>query len=332
MEQSEAESTRAADAPEAMPVAQFADRVGRQVQSVIRGKDQAVTQMIIAFLCQGHVLIEDVPGTGKTMMARAFATALGREFHRLQCTADLLPSEVTGVSVFDQRSQDFYFRHGPVFSNVLLVDEINRATPRTQSALLEAMAERQVSVDGVTHTLAEPFLVLATQNPVEHAGTFPLPEAQLDRFLLRIELGYPNRHDEAAVLFATRDHHPVEDVQPVVTSVDVHGLWREVRDVHVDPSLVEWLLDIVSGTREHADVDLGASVRGSMALFRSAQARAAIQGRDFVLPDDVVALAEPVLAHRLMLRSESQIRGVTAPSVVREVVQGLDVPVEDAAR
>jgi MoxR-like ATPase len=312
-----------------MSVAAFTASVRKQVSAVVLGKPVAVDLLVVAFLCQGHVLIEDVPGTGKTVLARALAKALGREFHRLQCTPDLLPSEVTGVNVFDQRSGRFEFRRGPVFSNVLLVDEVNRATPRTQSSLLEAMAERQVSVDGVTHPLAEPFLVLATQNPVEHAGTFPLPEAQLDRFLLRIELGYPAREDELRVLRATRAGHPLEHVEPVAADVDLPPLWQEVRDVHVDESLLSWLLDIVVGTRTHRDVHLGASVRGSMALYRAAQAFAATRGRDYVVPDDLTTLVGPVLAHRLLLKPESQVRGLSPTEVVGEVLDALEVPVED---
>jgi MoxR-like ATPase len=310
-------------------VAGFAEAVRAEVRAVILGKADAIDLLVVAFLCQGHVLIEDVPGTGKTMLARAFAASLGRDFQRLQCTPDLLPSEVTGVNVFDQRRDAFEFREGPVFTDVLLVDEINRATPRSQAALLEAMAERQASVDGTTRTLGEPFLVLATQNPVEHAGTFPLPEAQLDRFLLRIELGYPAHGDERDVLNATRDRHPVEQVRAAAAGADLPSLWQEVRDVHIDGSVLDWLLEIVRSTREHGDVHLGASVRGSMALRRAAQARAAIAGRDFVMPDDVAELAVAVLGHRLLLAPESQVRGVTAAEVVSEVLSGLDVPVEE---
>lgn len=308
----------------------FAERIRESVGGVILGKPRAIELLTVAFLCQGHVLIEDVPGTGKTMLGRAFAGCLGRDFHRLQCTPDLLPSEITGVNVFDQHRGGFEFRQGPVFTNVLLVDEINRATPRTQSALLEAMAERQVSVDGVTYRLPEPFLVLATQNPVEHAGTFPLPEAQLDRFLLRVELGYPDRSHELEVLRATRDRHPIEQVGPVAGHADLAQLWQEVRDVFVDDSVLEWLLAVVNGIREHADVHLGPSVRASMALYRVAQAYAAVLGRDYVVPDDVAALAGPVLAHRLLLKPESQVRGRTGPEVVAEVLDGHEVPVEDA--
>ena len=310
-------------------LAAFAAAVREQVGTVILGKPEAVDLLIVTALCRGHALIEDVPGTGKTMLARAYAAALGLDFHRLQCTPDLLPGEVTGVNVFDQRAGAFEFRPGPVFSNVLLVDEINRATPRTQSALLEAMAEEQVSVDGVTHRLPVPFLVLATQNPVEHAGTFPLPEAQLDRFLMRIDVGYPDAEHEAAVLRAARGAHPVTRVRPVAAEADLETLWAAVQEVHVDDSVERWLVELVRATREHEAVALGASVRGSLALYRAAQARAAIAGRDYVVPDDVVALAVPVLAHRLLLSPESQVKGRSGRDVVVEVVGAAGVPVGD---
>lgn len=309
-------------------VAGFADAVRAGVESVIIGKTQAVDLLTVALLSQGHVLIEDVPGTGKTMLARAFAGTLGVDFHRLQCTPDLLPTEVTGVNVFDQGSGGFEFRPGSVFSNVLLVDEINRATPRTQSALLEAMAERQVSVEGVTRELPEPFLVLATQNPVEHAGTFPLPEAQLDRFLLRVEVGYPEGDDEVAVLLATQRGHPIDQVQPAVAGADLQRLWQEVRAVYAERSVLDWIVALARGTRAHEGVELGASVRGSMALLRAGQARAAMHGRDYLLPEDVLEVAVPVLAHRVMVTSHRQLQGVSAADVVREVIDSVAVPID----
>jgi MoxR-like ATPase len=274
----------------------------------------------VALLCGGHVLIEDVPGTGKTMLARATAASLGLSFKRLQCTPDLLPNDVTGVSVFNQQANTFEFQPGPVFANVLLADEINRATPRTQAALLEAMQEQQVTVDGVTRPLPAPFLVLATQNPVEFEGTFPLPEAQRDRFLIQLPLGYPDEADEIRMLRNLRKRHPIETVEPVVDGAELPALHDAVAEVHVDESLERYILGLVRATREHPDLTVGASPRGSLALYKTAQALAALRGRDYVLPDDVKELAPLALPHRLMVKPESQLRGRDAAAIVAEIV------------
>lgn len=311
-----------------MKVDQWTAKVIDNVESVIVGKRPQVELLIVSLLCRGHVLIEDVPGTGKTMVARSLAGSIALDFQRIQCTPDLLPNEVTGVNVLDQQRGRFEFRPGPVFTNVLLVDEINRATPRTQSALLEAMGEQQVSVDGVSRSLPDPFVVLATQNPIDHAGTFPLPEAQLDRFLLRMSMGYPDRIDEATVLRARRAGSPIDALQPVAAGEDLPVLWAEVSAVHVDRAVEDLMLAIVRATRTHPDLAVGASVRGSLALSQSAQARAAMAGRDYVVPDDVKALAVATLAHRLLLRAESQIRERTAEQVMTEILDAVAVPVE----
>jgi len=278
-------------AEEAMTtVAAFSQTVIDNVERVIVGKRHVIEMLLVALLSEGHVLIEDAPGTGKTMLARSLAISLGLSFKRLQCTPDLLPNDVTGVSVFNQKTGEFVFRPGPAFANVLLTDEINRATPRTQSALLEAMGEGQVTVDGTTHKLARPFIVLATQNPIEFEGTFPLPEAQFDRFLLRLHVGYPSFAQEGALLRRLQHAHPITAITQVVDGVDLPALQETVWDVHVDDTVRDYVLTLVHATREHADLALGASPRGSLALFKSAQAYALLQGRDFVIPDDVKAL------------------------------------------
>ena len=307
-------------------VQDFATGVINNVEKVIVGKRQAVELVLIALLCEGHVLIEDAPGTGKTMLARAFAITTGLEFKRLQCTPDLLPNDVTGVSVFNQKKREFEFRPGPAFCNILLTDEINRATPRTQSALLEAMGEGQVTVDGVTYPLPKPFLVLATQNPIEFEGTFPLPEAQMDRFLMRISLGYPDFADEDAMMQMQQLAHPIEALQQVVDGSQLPGLQRQVRQVHVVESVRRYILSLVHATRDHPALSLGASPRGSLALFHSAQAHAALRGRDFVIPDDIKHMAVACLAHRMMMNPENALGGDTTVGMVRELLRRVEVP------
>lgn len=299
----------------------FVAKVVKNVEQVIIGKREAIELLMAALLCEGHVLIEDVPGVGKTMLARAIAASIGGGFKRLQCTPDLLPNDVTGVSVFNQQSSQFEFRPGPIFVNILLADEINRATPRTQSALLEAMQEQQVTVDGATRPLPRPFLVLATQNPIEYEGTFPLPEAQLDRFLIRLSVGYPSIGDEKLILLNLRREHPILRVQQVADGKELLTLRQQVWDVHVDDSLQDYIVRLVNATRRHPDLALGASPRASLALFKTSQALAAIRGRDHVIPDDIKYLVNVTLAHRLIVRPETELRGRTAEVVLREIVE-----------
>lgn len=298
----------------------FAQQVRENVQKVIIGKQGVIDLLLVALLCEGHVLLEDVPGVGKTMLARALAVSLGTQFKRLQCTPDLLPNDVTGVSVFDQKSGEFHFIPGPAFTNILLADEINRATPRTQSALLEAMGERQVTVDGVTRPLIRPFLVIATQNPIEYEGTFPLPEAQLDRFFLKTTLGYLDEATESQMLLNLGHEHPIEAVQSVVQGGIVPELAQQVWQVHVDETVRQYIVRLTAATRQHKDLLLGASPRGSLALYRGSQAWAALQGRDYVLPDDVKRLVVPILAHRCLVHPESSLRGVKSQEIITHLL------------
>jgi len=299
----------------------FAQTLIDNVENVIIGKRPSLELLVVSLLCEGHTLLEDVPGVGKTMLARAFAVSLGIQFKRLQCTPDLLPNDVTGVSIFDQQKQGFTFVPGPVFSNILLADEINRATPRTQSALLEAMGERQVTVDGVTHELERPFFVLATQNPVEYEGTFPLPEAQLDRFFMKLSLGYLDEASESQMLLNLGRAHPIESLKQVVDGHELPNLARQVWDVHVDDTVRDYIVRLTFATRRHKDLILGASPRGSHALYRGIQAYAAVQGRDYTLPDDVKKLAPAILSHRCLIHPESALRGHTNRGILKEIME-----------
>jgi MoxR-like ATPase len=304
----------------------IAQRIAENVEKVIVGKHPTVQLTVIALLCEGHILIEDVPGTGKTMLAKSVAKSLGCTFRRIQFTPDMLPSDVTGVSVFNQKTREFEFRPGPVLAQIVLTDEINRATPKTQSALLEAMEERQVTVDGVTYPMEKPFLVLATQNPIEYEGTFPLPEAQLDRFMMRINLGYPSSEDEVIMLDRQQHSHPVNRLEQVVTAEELVEAQRRIREVHLNDLVKEYIVKLVYATRKHPDVYLGASPRGSIALYRTAQARAAILARDYVIPDDVKALAIETLAHRLIISPSARIKNVDPRAVIQEVLDSTPVP------
>jgi MoxR-like ATPase len=299
----------------------FTARIIDNVEHVILGKREAIELLMVALLCEGHVLIEDVPGVGKTMLARSIAISLGGQFKRLQCTPDLLPNDVTGVSVFNQQSGDFEFRPGPIFVNVLLADEINRATPRTQSALLEAMQEQQVTVDGVTRSLPRPFMVLATQNPIEYEGTFPLPEAQLDRFLMRLAVGYPSAPQEKQLLPHLQREHPITKLQQVTDEAQLLTFQKQVWEVHVDETLQDYIVALVTATRTHGDIALGASPRASLALFKTAQALAAMRGRDHVIPDEVKYLTPFTLAHRLIIKPEAELRGQTAAKIVADIIE-----------
>jgi MoxR-like ATPase len=302
-------------------VQEFVAPLIENVEQVIVGKRQAIEFMMVALLCEGHVLLEDVPGSGKTMLARSIAASLGISFKRIQCTPDLLPNDITGVSIFNQKSGEFEFKPGPIFVHILLADEINRATPRTQAALLEAMQEQQVTVDGVTRDLPRPFLVLATQNPIEYEGTFPLPEAQLDRFLMRLSVGYPSRADERQILTNLRREHPITKLGKVVDGQDLTALQKRVWEVNVDSTLQDYIVDLAEATRRHPDLSLGVSPRGSLALLKGAQALAAIRGRDYVTPEDIKTLVPLTLAHRLILKPEADLRGRTAETVLEDILE-----------
>jgi len=302
------------------------DSLVGNVERVIIGKREVIELVTIGLLSQGHILIEDVPGVGKTMLARALAKSLGCSFRRIQFTPDMLPSDVTGVSIFNQKTREFEFRPGPIMAQIVLTDEINRATPKTQASLLEAMQELQVTVDGVTYPLPRPFLVMATQNPIEYEGTFPLPEAQLDRFLMRIRLGYPSPNDEVAILDSQQYVHPLTRIEQVVGVEELTSAQEKLKDVYVDPLVKRYIVDIITQTRRHPDIYLGASPRGSLALYRTGQTRAAILGRDYVIPDDIKELAAATLAHRLIISPSARLKDVTGEAVMREVLSTLPVP------
>ena len=304
----------------------IAERIIANVEKVIIGKSGEVRQALIALLCQGHVLIEDVPGVGKTILARSLATSTGCSFRRIQFTPDLLPSDVSGVSIYNQKTGDFEFRPGPIVAQVVLADEINRATPKTQSALLESMEERQVTVDGVTHRMPEPFMVLATQNPIEYEGTFPLPEAQLDRFLVRIHLGYPTATEEVLIMEGQQREHPIDALERVTGPDEILSMQRAVKDVYVDPLIKQYIESIVEQTRRNSSAYLGASPRGSLALYRTCQARALLDSRDFVVPDDVKALAYATLGHRIIIAPSARVKNVTAKDVVEQALERVPVP------
>ena len=307
-------------------VRSLSKRVVENVERVIVGKRREVQMTLIALLCEGHLLIEDVPGVGKTMLARSIAKSIGCSFRRIQFTPDMLPSDVTGVSMFNQKTREFEFRPGPVMAQIVLADEINRATPKTQSALLEAMEERQMTVDGVTYPMDRPFLVLATQNPIEYEGTFPLPEAQIDRFMMRVSLGYPSEADEMRILELQREHHPVEDIGQVVTAQELMAAQAAVKEVYVDDLIKEYIVDLANASRRHPDVYLGASPRCSLALFKAARAYAALEGRTYVIPDDAKQLLVSTFAHRLIISPSARLKNVEARSIVEQISASVPVP------
>ena len=302
-----------------------AERVVANVERVIVGKHAEVRMALVALLCEGHILIEDVPGVGKTMLAKALSKSIGCSFRRIQFTPDLLPSDVTGLSIFNQKTQEFEFRPGPIMAQVVLADEINRATPKTQSSLLESMEERQATIDGVTYPMPEPFLVIATQNPIEYEGTFALPEAQLDRFMLRLRMGYPKPMEEIVILDEQKRTHPISDIRQVLSLEELRQMQAGVKEIYVDQAVAEYIVRLANATREHPDVYLGASPRGSINLYRAGQALAALEGRDYVIPDDVKQLAVAVLAHRLIVKSQASLREVDPDAIVREILSQVPI-------
>jgi MoxR-like ATPase len=306
-----------------------AEKIKENVERVIVGKGEVVELTVVALLCEGHILLEDVPGLGKTVLAKSLAKSLGCSFRRIQCTPDLLPSDITGTYIFNQKTADFEYRAGPVMSQVVLADEINRATPRTQSALLEAMQERQITTEGETRPLPRPFLVMATQNPIELEGTFPLPEAQLDRFLMKIQMGYPSEKDDRLILSRFRQNDPLDELQPVISAGDLMKMQKLCREVHIAADVEDYIVRLVHATRKHAAVELGASPRAMMALYNASQALAAIRGRAFVIPDDIKYLMAPVLIHRIIPKSESRLRGQKADQTLKEIKDSVFVPVEE---
>jgi MoxR-like ATPase len=307
-------------------VQEITERITDNVGQVILGKSNEIRLTALGLLCRGHILLEDVPGVGKTMMAKSLARAVGCTFNRIQFTPDMLPSDITGVSIYNPKSREFEFRPGPIMAQIVLADEINRATPKTQSALLEAMEEGQMTVDGVTYRLSNPFLIMATQNPIEYEGTFPLPEAQLDRFLIRIQIGYPQPQDELRILASQQYQHPIQNLQQVVSLKEMLAAQQQIKDVYVANEVQQYIINLITASRRHPDVYLGSSPRGSLALFRTSQARAAMTGRDFVIPDDVKALAEVTLAHRIIVGPAARIKDITSRTVVQDILQNTPVP------
>lgn len=307
-------------------VQNVSERIAQNVGQVIIGKRNEIRLTILGLICKGHILIEDIPGVGKTMLAKALARSVGCTFSRIQFTPDMLPSDVTGVSLFNQKTREFEFRAGPIMAQIVLSDEINRATPKTQAALLEAMEEQQVTVDGVTHALNDPFLILATQNPIEYEGTFPLPEAQLDRFMIRIQLGYPSPVEELTVLSSQQHVHPINNMHQVVSVQELLAAQQAIREIYVAEEIKRYIIDLVNASRQHPDVYLGSSPRGSLALFRTSQARAAMAGRDYVIPDDVKALAEVTMAHRIIVGPAARIKDISSRTIVQDILTTTPVP------
>lgn len=325
-DQSKHSTQRSNEAPSIRIVSEVTERIAQSVGQVIIGKRNEVRLAILGLLCKGHILIEDIPGVGKTMMARALAKVVGCSFSRIQFTPDMLPSDITGVSIYNQRTNEFEFRPGPIMAQVVLADEINRATPKTQSALLEAMEEKQVTVEGVTYKMDNPFIILATQNPIEYEGTFPLPEAQLDRFMIRIQMGYPAPAEEITILSAQQFQHPIENLQQVISLEELLRAQAAINHVYVADEVKQYIVNLVTATRAHSDVYLGSSPRGSLALFRTTQARAAMAGRDYVVPDDVKALADVTLAHRIIVGPSARIKDISARTIVQDVLTLTPVP------
>ncbi len=320
------QQARRAEAPPFTIVQEVTERIARSVGQVIIGKRNEVRLTILGLLCRGHILIEDIPGVGKTMMAKALARAIGCTFSRIQFTPDMLPSDVTGVSIFNQKTREFEFRAGPVMAQIVLADEINRATPKTQAALLEAMEEGQVTVDGATYPMSEPFMILATQNPIEYEGTFPLPEAQLDRFLIRIRMGYPAPSEEITVLSSQQYQHPIANLEQVISVQEMLAAQQAIKQIYVADEIKQYIINLVTASRTHPDVYLGASPRGSLALFCTSQARAAMAGRDYVIPDDVKALAEVTLAHRIIVGPAARIKDISSRTIVQDILRTTPVP------
>lgn len=320
------QQARRAEVPPFTIVQEVTERIARSVGQVIIGKRNEVRLTILGLLCRGHILIEDIPGVGKTMMAKALARAIGCTFSRIQFTPDMLPSDVTGVSIFNQKTREFEFRAGPVMAQIVLADEINRATPKTQAALLEAMEEGQVTVDGATYPMSEPFMILATQNPIEYEGTFPLPEAQLDRFLIRIRMGYPAPSEEITVLSSQQYQHPIANLEQVISVQEMLAAQQAIKQIYVADEIKQYIINLVTASRTHPDVYLGASPRGSLALFRTSQARAAMAGRDYVIPDDVKALAEVTLAHRIIVGPAARIKDISSRTIVQDILRTTPVP------